>query len=598
MPRSAAYKALVLGNDSRSFLGVVRSLGRGGVEVHVAWHDPDDPASSSRYINASHQIARYRADDRQWKDELIGVMCREQFDLVIPCHDQDVVPLQLHRRELECYGKIYLLPDEVFQIVSDKIRTSELARSLGVHVPRELVVRSVTEAEAVRGSVQLPVFLKPHSSFVTLEPDTRQQVRKLVSWEQFYDHLNKMLSKGPVAVQENFVGTGVGLELLVEDGEPLMSFQHERIHEPTNGGGSSYRRGVPVSDELLNASLKLLRALSYTGVVMLEFKVNLKTGQWVLIEINGRFWGSLPLALASGVDFPLALFRLLVEGKRPSKIMVRHGLRCRHLLNDFWWQIANRRARSAQLAWSVPAHRELWETICAICLLRERIDTWAIDDISPMALELLQLFRELHRPLRKRIRVRCLTSIWGRKLIARRARARVRRAETLLFVCKGNVCRSPFAEHYCRRIMPSVRSIRSAGFLHRSDRPAADRAIMTAKTWQVDLSRHRSQVVSEELIADADVVFVFDNQGYETLTEEFRNVEEKISFLGSLDPEQPLFIEDPWGCEEIAFQNTFARIAAALQKGAATTHCGSSSVRSEASTWGAVARRTVSADQK
>jgi predicted ATP-grasp superfamily ATP-dependent carboligase len=43
-------KALVLGNDTRSFLSVIRSLGRAGVEVHIAWHDPDVPAARSRYV--------------------------------------------------------------------------------------------------------------------------------------------------------------------------------------------------------------------------------------------------------------------------------------------------------------------------------------------------------------------------------------------------------------------------------------------------------------------------------------------------------------------------------------------------------------------
>ena len=43
---------------------------------------------------------------------------------------------------------------------------------------------------------------------------------------------------------------------------------------------------------------------------MAEFKVNPRTGGWVLIEINGRFWGSLPLTIAAGADFPRYLYEL------------------------------------------------------------------------------------------------------------------------------------------------------------------------------------------------------------------------------------------------------------------------------------------------
>ena len=58
-----------------------------------------------------------------------------------------------------------------------------------------------------------------------------------------------------------------------------------------------------------------MRALRYTGVAMVEFKVNAKTGEFVLIEINGRFWGSLPLAVAAGANFPLWLYQMWVENR-------------------------------------------------------------------------------------------------------------------------------------------------------------------------------------------------------------------------------------------------------------------------------------------
>ena len=40
-----------------------------------------------------------------------------------------------------------------------------------------------------------------------------------------------------------------------------------------------------------------------------EFRVDAASDHWILVEINGRFWGSLPLAVASGMDFPLGLIR-------------------------------------------------------------------------------------------------------------------------------------------------------------------------------------------------------------------------------------------------------------------------------------------------
>ncbi|MFB3041919.1 MAG: ATP-grasp domain-containing protein, partial [Candidatus Poribacteria bacterium] len=134
--------------------------------------------------------------------------------------------------------------------------------------------------------------------------------------EALNTNLEILLEQGDVSVQENFIGMGVGVELLAAQGESLFAFQHVRVHEPIMGGGSSYRKSVALDSELLEASTKLLKALNYTGVAMVEFKVNFKTGAWVFIEINARFWGSLPLAVAAGADFPYYLYQLLVMGKR------------------------------------------------------------------------------------------------------------------------------------------------------------------------------------------------------------------------------------------------------------------------------------------
>ena len=133
-------KALVLGHDSRSFLSVIRSLGRAGIEVGVAWHQPDGSASRSRYIASAYDLPPFRQHDDLWKTRLIELVQGEKFDLVIPCHDSSLVPLQQNRTDLEPHGRFYLLSDEAFAVFFDKFRTNELARSVGVCVPREVIL--------------------------------------------------------------------------------------------------------------------------------------------------------------------------------------------------------------------------------------------------------------------------------------------------------------------------------------------------------------------------------------------------------------------------------------------------------------------------
>jgi len=190
--RIAGPKALVLGDDTRSFLSVIRSLGRGGVEVHVAWHRGGPPLRS-RYVARAHEIPGPVAGDGSWLVPLVDLMDREWFDLVIPCSDAALVPLQRHRAEIEPHGRVYLLSDRAFAVLFDKLQTTELARSVGVRVPREVVISGPGQAEGVPESFRLPVVLKPSMSFDPARPAAKRMVRKAYSWYEFHSALAEMV---------------------------------------------------------------------------------------------------------------------------------------------------------------------------------------------------------------------------------------------------------------------------------------------------------------------------------------------------------------------------------------------------------------------
>ena len=85
----------------------------------------------------------------------------------------------------------------------------------------------------------------------------------------------------------------------------------------------------------------MMEALNYTGVAMVEYLVNHENGRWIFVEINSRFWGSLPLAVSSGVDFPWYLYDLLVNKKRPAIRPYKQQLYCRNLTEDIEWFRSN-----------------------------------------------------------------------------------------------------------------------------------------------------------------------------------------------------------------------------------------------------------------
>jgi len=89
-----------------------------------------------------------------------------------------------------------------------------------------------------------------------------------------------------------------------------VTFAHRRIIEkPPWGGVSALCESIPPPPDELGHALGLLESLNWHGPAMVEFKRN-ADGVAILMEINPRFWGSLELAVRSGLDFPYFAWRL------------------------------------------------------------------------------------------------------------------------------------------------------------------------------------------------------------------------------------------------------------------------------------------------
>lgn len=353
--------------------------------------------------------------------------------------------------------------------------------------------------------------MTPGSTFALSDIAFRRDVRKAHNRDELRDSVAELLPIAPVLLQENVIGVGAGLGVLASAGELLVAFQYERVHEPLGGGGSSYRRSVSLDPALADAARRLVSALAYTGVMMIELKIDPATGRWVLIELNGRFWGGLPLAVATGADFPYYLHQLLVEGRREFPRSYRVGLYARNWSHDLRRLRANITADRHD-----PPTRTTWPLgrVAAesgnVLRLRERSDTFARDDPRPALGEL----RELAGASTSRLRARASRSLQELPSVRRAKRAQliaaVAHARRLAFVCTGNISRSAYAETYLRSRAPSGIEITSAGSLRLSGRSSPPSALAASSESGVDLSAHRSRALTRELADWADVLLIFD----------------------------------------------------------------------------------------
>jgi protein-tyrosine-phosphatase/predicted ATP-grasp superfamily ATP-dependent carboligase len=553
--RDAPDKVLVLGGSTRAFLAVVRSLGRKGLVVHAGSPSYDQEVLRSRYLAMVHYLPPLDEPDN-WKDEVMRIMEAERFSLVIPTNDPAILLCQRYRAELERFGRIYLLNEKADLAVNDKMRTYELARKLGVNVPRSVLITPEDEPGSLLKEFDLPIMLKPVSSFSIEDLRSKRYVKRARNEEELSQMLTEMLASGPLMAQEYFEGVGVGVEVLCLNGRVLTQFQHLRVHEPRGGGASTYRRSMPVDPELLDASKKIMAMLDYTGVGMLEFKVDFRSERWTLIEINGRFWGSLPLPVAAGMDFPFYLYEMLVRGRTEFPQDFDDHIYCRNTSLDFKWMRENLMDHKGQVL------REMSNFV----LLRERNDTLVKDDPIPGVTEIANVMAAPIIVVQNKIRFKLNSLTLIRRRRAKRLATELANARSILFICMGNICRSPFAEHYGRKLLPSRIIMASGGTYEKQGRTTPDEGIAVSKSYGVDLLPHRSRTVTEGMMKDADVVFVFDGKNMSQMRERFPSHRKKLWYLAEADPTLPLIILDPYGKDLKDYETAYRMIAKCLDR--------------------------------
>jgi len=155
----------------------------------------------------------------------------------------------------------------------------------------------------------------------------------------------------------------------------------------------------------------------------------------------------------------------------------------------------------------------------------------------------------------------------AREELTRRAVQAWSDADSVLFVCLGNVCRSPFAERLALHEVEGRKLVSSAGHYPVPGRGSPELALAAARDFGVDLASHRSRVLSRSMLEEADAVFVFDDENYHAVTAEHRGAAERTHLLGALSPAGPVVVADPFGGPASHYQAVYRQIAEAIAAG-------------------------------
>jgi predicted ATP-grasp superfamily ATP-dependent carboligase len=331
-------KVLVTDGRQRPALAIVRSLGRRGVPVLVGAETPASLASSSTYCGRHVTYPSPERDQKAFERFVLALVRRGEADVILPVTDVAMAAISANQDALRHHCALACPPFAAFEAVTDKWSLIRRAEACGVPTPRTQLVEGLPDLRRIENAANGPAVVKPIRSRVrTGSGWTATAVHYVRSKGEILSLFERTeyLQRYPSLVQERIVGPGVAIFVLFEHGRLLAEFAHRRLREkPPSGGASVLCESVPVDPRLREFATRLLGPLGWHGVAMLEFKQDVRTGDLYLIEVNGRFWGSLQLAVTAGVDFPFMAYQLAV-GERPSVPRgYRTGIKCRWLLGD------------------------------------------------------------------------------------------------------------------------------------------------------------------------------------------------------------------------------------------------------------------------
>ncbi len=373
-------KVLVTDAAQRKSVPIIRSLGRKGIHVIAGDDRPLSIGSFSRYASQRAVYPSPENEDHfiQW---LIDSGKKKRFDILFPIDERTMEPVTMHLSELQKHMTVPVVDHDTFMIARNKAKTMEYADKLDIPVPRTFVFNTEEEALNTLKLMPTPVVIKARKS------SGSRGLCYVSDRRHLQGEYERIHAKYPFPLVQEYIppgGNTYGVEGLCYHGTVLRTFVHRRIREfPINGGPSTLRESV-YKPELVSLAKKMLESMHWHGVVMLEFKEDPRTKECVLIEINPKFWGSIALPIAAGIDFPYLLYMLACNQKISEDSGYPEHVLCRWLFpGDLLHFLFNPQRFKLK-----PSFFKFRNTA---------YDIFDVNDLGPIVLLFVSLFRDLFK---------------------------------------------------------------------------------------------------------------------------------------------------------------------------------------------------------
>ncbi len=309
-------RVLVTNASYWNCLAAVRSLGQHGMQVVVAGPKRDSiverqgVATWSRFCSKRDLYTDPLQDIERYAEDIAMILRKERIDVFCPIGIKEVLSTLRFEDELRPLAPIPFGSLDVVSRANDKALAMRAAKAADVPFPETLEIDDIDQL--ISTSIELPLVVKTR---VGAASQGVWFVRTPAQWE---DILARIASKRAASkdetklffdadqfiVQEHIPGRVHDVCLLADHGRVRALLTQKRLKTASLEGGAGHMNITTDEPVLADYARRLVSELNYHGPAQLEFIQDERDGSFNLLEINAKFWGTLALSIAAGIDFP------------------------------------------------------------------------------------------------------------------------------------------------------------------------------------------------------------------------------------------------------------------------------------------------------
>ena len=311
-------------------LCVIRALALSGAQVTVGGDRFLGEAFYSRFSDRRIRYPHPKDDINGFIQCLMHHVAGRKYDVLLPMCNYTTIALSAHREKFSPYVQVPVPDYDSLLQARDKLQTLEIARQIGIKTPLTYCVHESQDLEEIAEKISYPCVIKPRQGAAAIGlmfPGSKEALMRCY---------NSLPSKSDMVfvydrplVQEYVPGEIHDVCLLFNRGKARAALTQKRLKMYPSRGGAGVINETTDEPALRDQAIMLLEALRWHGPAQVEFKIDSRDGTARLMEVNGRFWGTLDLSIQAGMNFPLMACRMAIDGDIDSSFEYKVGLRYR-----------------------------------------------------------------------------------------------------------------------------------------------------------------------------------------------------------------------------------------------------------------------------